>query len=69
MAPVSYIMFDIEASLEMQLGALPLPFPGMDSKLLQFSHFYGYVAQAFVSIHARSLSNLCLYCLTQTGHG
>ena len=31
-APVSYIPFDIEASLEMQLGALPLPFPGMDSE-------------------------------------
>lgn len=42
-APVTYIQFDITASLEMQLGALPLPFPGMDSKLLVlFSVGYAY---------------------------
>lgn len=32
-APVSAIRFDIEIALEQQIGSLPLPFPGMDSKL------------------------------------
>ena len=30
---VEDITFDIEIALEQQLGAHPLPFPGMDSKL------------------------------------
>ncbi|KAF6028887.1 CPSF4 [Bugula neritina] len=29
-APVQDVKFDIETALEMQLGAKPLPFPGMD---------------------------------------
>lgn len=31
-ASVDSIRFDIETALEQQYGALPLPFPGMDSK-------------------------------------
>jgi cleavage and polyadenylation specificity factor subunit 4 len=31
-APINNIKFDIEVALEQQLGAQPLPFPGMDSK-------------------------------------
>ena len=31
-APVENIVFDIEIALNNQLGAQPLPFPGMDSK-------------------------------------
>ena len=31
-APVSHITFDIEIALNNQLGSMPLPFPGMDSK-------------------------------------
>lgn len=31
-AGVDSITFDIETALEQQFGALPLPFPGMDSK-------------------------------------
>ena len=31
-ANVENIKFDIEIALEQQHGALPLPFPGMDSK-------------------------------------
>jgi len=31
-APVQDVKFDIETALEMQLGAKPLPFPGMDSR-------------------------------------
>ena len=30
-APINSIKFDIEVALEQQLGAQPLPFPGMDS--------------------------------------
>lgn len=30
-APISNVKFDIEVALEQQLGAQPLPFPGMDS--------------------------------------
>lgn len=32
---VENIKFDIEISLEEQHGSLPLPFPGMDSKLAE----------------------------------
>lgn len=31
-ANVDHIKFDIDYALEEQYGALPLPFPGMDSK-------------------------------------
>ena len=31
-ANVESINFALEAALDMQLGILPLPFPGMDSK-------------------------------------
>lgn len=30
---VDHIKFDLEIAVEQQLGAQPLPFPGMDSKL------------------------------------
>ena len=36
-APVDNIVFDIEIALNNQLGAQPLPFPGMDSKFVYFS--------------------------------
>lgn len=32
-ACVDHIKFDLEIAVEQQLGAQPLPFPGMDSKL------------------------------------
>lgn len=32
-ASVDHIKFDIEVALDEQYGALPLPFPGMDSTL------------------------------------
>lgn len=32
-ANVDHIKFDLEIAVEQQLGAQPLPFPGMDSKL------------------------------------
>ena len=35
-ANVEDITFDIEIALEQQLGAHPLPFPGMDSTFLSF---------------------------------
>lgn len=31
-ANVDHIKFDLEIAVEQQLGAQPLPFPGMDSK-------------------------------------
>lgn len=31
-APVQDVKFDIETALDMQLGAKPLPFAGMDSR-------------------------------------
>lgn len=31
-ASVDHIKFDLEIAVEQQLGAQPLPFPGMDSK-------------------------------------
>ena len=34
-ASVEHIQFDIEIELDQQYGALPLPFPGMDSKLIK----------------------------------
>lgn len=34
-ANVDHIKFDLEIAVEQQLGAQPLPFPGMDSKLIR----------------------------------
>ena len=36
-ASVDHIKFDLEIAVEQQLGAQPLPFPGMDSKLTEKS--------------------------------
>lgn len=33
LANVDHIKFDLEIAVQQQLGAQPLPFPGMDSKL------------------------------------
>lgn len=33
LATVDHIKFDVEIAVKQQLGAQPLPFPGMDSKL------------------------------------
>lgn len=38
-ANVDHIKFDIEVALDEQYGALPLPFPGMDSKIEKFSNY------------------------------
>lgn len=35
LANVDHIKFDLEIAVQQQLGAQPLPFPGMDSKCLQ----------------------------------
>ena len=35
-APITNVKFDIEVALEQQLGAQPLPFPGMDSMVIFF---------------------------------
>lgn len=32
LATVDHLKFDLEIAVEQQLGAQPLPFPGMDSK-------------------------------------
>lgn len=34
LANVDHIKFDLEIAVQQQLGAQPLPFPGMDSKYL-----------------------------------
>lgn len=34
LANVDHIKFDLEIAVQQQLGAQPLPFPGMDSKSL-----------------------------------
>ncbi len=39
-APVINIKFDIEDALRNQLGALPLPFPGMDKSGSAVCDFY-----------------------------
>lgn len=33
LATVDHIKFDLEIAVQQQLGAQPLPFPGMDSEL------------------------------------
>lgn len=37
LANVDHIKFDLELAVEQQLGAQPLPFPGMDSKCLRLA--------------------------------
>lgn len=39
-ANVDHMKFDIDYALEQQYGALPLPFPGMDSKRYFFVKQY-----------------------------
>ena len=39
-APVEHITFDIELALAQQLGAQPLPFPGMDKSGAAVCEFY-----------------------------
>ena len=39
-APVEHITFDIEIALAQQLGAQPLPFPGMDKSGAAVCEFY-----------------------------
>lgn len=38
-ANVDDVKFDIEVALDQQYGALPLPFPGMDSKFFNVKFF------------------------------
>lgn len=38
-ANVDHIKFDLEIAVEQQLGAQPLPFPGMDSKYYNLVKF------------------------------
>ena len=46
-APIANIKFDIEVALEQQLGAQPLPFPGMDSKYSPENKYYVYIIHHF----------------------
>lgn len=43
-ANVDHIKFDIDYALEEQYGALPLPFPGMDSKYYFFIFFVALIS-------------------------
>lgn len=38
-ANVEHLKFDVEVALEAQYGALPLPFPGMDSQYINHRVF------------------------------
>ncbi|RMC17621.1 hypothetical protein DUI87_05285 [Hirundo rustica rustica] len=40
-ASVDHITFDLELAVEQQLGAQPLPFPGMDRGMCPFRHISG----------------------------
>lgn len=42
-ANVEHMKFDIETALNVQYGALPLPFPGMDSKFKVVSLNFKYI--------------------------
>lgn len=53
-APVDNIVFDIEIALNNQLGAQPLPFPGMDSEFL---------LKNIVCALILHYCNVLLYCL------
>lgn len=59
-ATVDHIKFDIEVALDEQYGALPLPFPGMDSKFLKFHHNFIFSVKICCRIHRGSLSVLHL---------
>lgn len=57
-ANVDHIKFDVEIALEEQYGALPLPFPGMDSKFNFNNNFLFLVLSDFL-LH-NSKTNLLL---------
>lgn len=61
-ANVDHIKFDIDYALEEQYGALPLPFPGMDSKF-----YLPPVQQSFKLIEMYALirsSNFLMFDIT-----
>ncbi|KAF3846729.1 hypothetical protein F7725_003807 [Dissostichus mawsoni] len=41
LATVDHLKFDLELAMQQQLGAQPLPFPGMDSGMCPFRHISG----------------------------
>lgn len=55
-ASVDHIKFDIDYALEEQFGALPLPFPGMDSK----SRFFKLVSRYSSQFHTNNQA-ACVY--------
>jgi hypothetical protein len=57
-APINNIKFDIEVALEQQLGAQPLPFPGMDSKFSLYKPSIGQ-CNSFVCYNKSYTSILC----------
>lgn len=48
LANVDHIKFDLEIAVQQQLGAQPLPFPGMDSKCTDASWYL-----AAVTVHSK----------------
>ena len=49
-ANVDHIKFDIEVALEQQLGAEPLPFSGMDSKIFKMRAFFRKISSSLTDI-------------------
>ena len=51
-APIASIKFDIEVALEQQLGAQPLPFPGMDSNENIYLNWVRFVKLYYWNYHS-----------------
>lgn len=74
-ANVDHLKFDLEIAVEQQLGAQPLPFPGMDSKLMgalmnicfTFSMFFFLSDLLLLNIQFRLLIMLEIFSCTESG--
>lgn len=54
LANVDHIKFDLEIAVEQQLGAQPLPFPGMDSKCWDASWYSARCRLTLSGINSKS---------------
>lgn len=68
LANVDHIKFDLEIAVEQQLGAQPLPFPGMDSKCSDASCCLADVAgKLWSELQVDIFTPVCWYvCVIQT---
>lgn len=66
-ANVDHVTFDVETALDEQYGALPLPFPGMDSKYSVYVIMFIFTCKAlYICIENVSRNSRNIYAFRST---